>query len=180
MSEVWSVVCATAHRRLPKAAAEWLPDELLRVAIKLRDEHGTVTGCSGMALGGDMLWADAVLAAGLKLWAHAPFPQQPDRWPAKHQDHWAKLYAAAHQETVYGEEYDVRLLHARNDGMLDAAKDGAVIAIWNPASDPRSGTRSCVSKALRREMPIVWVDPVELRTTRPGPERLRRLLQHGR
>jgi hypothetical protein len=176
---------ATAHRRLPKAAAEWLPEELLRVATRLRDEHGTVTGCSGLAIGGDTLWADAILAAGLTLWAHVPCEDQPHpKWTKAEQRKWAELRAIArtepHRETVYGDGYSVGLLHARNDGMLDAAKNGAVIAVWDPASDPRSGTRSCVLKALKRGLPIIWINPA----AEPGqrcarlvrPETLWRLL----
>jgi hypothetical protein len=169
---------ATAHRRLSREAREWLPDELLRIAGKLRNEHGTETGCSGMALGGDMLWADAVLTVGLKLWAHVPFPDQAKDWPPKHQDRWIKLFASAHRETVYGDDPDHRLFHARNDGMLN--ESAAIIAVWDPASDRRSGTRSTVRKALNRGLPVVWINPA----AEPGqrcarmarPETLRRLL----
>jgi hypothetical protein len=64
--------------------------------------------------------------------------------------------------------------------MLDAAKDGAVVAVWDPAGDPRSGTRSCVLKALKRGLPIIWINPAaepsQRRARLARPETLRRLL----
>lgn len=62
--------------------------ELARLAVKLHDHHGTTDGVSGMALGADQWWAASVLDAGMRLHAHVPFPQQPDKWPAEDRAEW--------------------------------------------------------------------------------------------
>lgn len=72
----WPIVMVTGHRpqHLSPGVRPWVRAELERLALKLRDEHGTATGISGMAVGADLWWADAVVKAGLRLWAHVPFP----------------------------------------------------------------------------------------------------------
>ncbi|HLL69101.1 MAG TPA: hypothetical protein VK453_25800 [Micromonosporaceae bacterium] len=164
------VVAATGHRRLPPDSLPWLKAELRRVAAKLRDEHGTTVGISGMALGADMEWADAVLAAGLDLHAYVPFEGQELLWPPKAQERWQNLIAKAAVVRVLadapaGHREAVRLLHARNDAMLQASV--AVVAVWSP-DERAGGTFSAVKKATRRGLPVVHLDPVALVVHGPG------------
>ena len=164
------VVAATGHRHLPSASMPWLRAELRRVAVKLRDEHGATIGISGMALGGDMEWADAVGAAGVDLHAYVPFEGQELLWRPKDQERWQALIGKAAVVRVLagapaGHRDAVRLLHARNDAMLAAAS--AVVAVWSPA-ERGGGTFTCVQKAARRGMPVVHVNPVARVVHGPG------------
>jgi uncharacterized phage-like protein YoqJ len=154
----------TGHRpqHLRLEVRDWVRAELDRLAVKLRDEHGTVTGISGMAIGADLWWADAVVRAGLRLEAHVPFPQQPDKWRDTDKAEWQRLLGHAAETTTYGTGYSVRLLHARNDGMIRACS--AAVAVLDP-SKTEGGTASAVRKLLAVNVPIVHVDPVAQLTT---------------
>lgn len=169
----WPDAACTAHRDQPNP--DWVAAELTRTAAKLRAEHGTRTAHCGMARGGDLAWAAAALTAGLRLHAHVPYPQQPDRWPQPARARWRSLVeSAAAGTTVYGDldaaaadrrsREAVRLLHARNDGML--ARAAVVVAVWVP-SRPRGGTWSAVRKAAKLGLPIIWIDPEAQRTCVP-------------
>ncbi|MFG1872057.1 hypothetical protein [Micromonospora arborensis] len=175
MTALWPVVCATGHRpqHLTPDARDWSARELTRVAAKLRDEHGTRIGISGMALGVDTWWAHAVLAAGLQLWAYVPFPEQHKRWKPEDQAEWHRLLTLASRVRYFGQRYDVRLLHARNDGMLLDAQ--AVTAVWLPGKKD-GGTYSAVNKARRLRHPVIHLDPQRKRTSLPTPNRLRELI----
>lgn len=157
--QTWATVAVTGHRPqhlLGVGETDWVRAELARVVAKLRDEHGMTCGISGMAIGTDLWWAAAVVEAGLKLSAHIPFPQQPDRWRQADREEWARLRYAADQHTLYGTAYNVRLLHARNNGMLAAAD--AVVAAWKP-SKTSGGTAGAVRKAQAMGLPIVHLNP---------------------
>ncbi|MFY1686435.1 hypothetical protein [Plantactinospora sp. WMMB782] len=157
----WATVCATGHRPQHLTTAErlWVRGELARIVVKLRDECGMTCGVSGMAIGTDLWWAAALVDAGVDLWAHVPFPQQPNPWEARNPDayaEWHRLCRVAKRLKTYGGRYDVRTLHARNDGMLDVS--AAVVAVWK-RSQTTGGTASAVEKANRRGLPIIHLDP---------------------
>jgi hypothetical protein len=159
----WPTVMVTGHRpqHLHPSVRPWVRGELERLALKLRAECGTQVGVSGMAIGSDLWWADSVVKAGLKLWAHVPFPQQPDKWADEDKDEWVRLCRVADKLTMYGGDYDVRTLHARNDGMIKVS--AAAIACWVPRKT-EGGTASAVRKLRATGMPIIHVNP-ETRTT---------------
>jgi hypothetical protein len=184
----WDTVCATAHRKLTAAQQAWLEVELYRIAYKLKVEHGTVTAISGMALGGDQIWAEQALFAELRLVAAIPFAAQADSWPREAQERWAQLLAAAAEvETVSDVDPDspreaARLLHARNDWMLDRSR--AVVAVadpskrrWDGRGRIRGGTWGAVAKAHRRRLPVIWVNPAAEKTCMPTEGTLARLLR---
>lgn len=166
---VWSTVCATGHRPQHMSPGErrWVRAKLPEAVAWLRDQRGMTVGVSGMALGTDMWWAADLVDGGVNLATHIPFTQQPDVWPNPNdRAEWARLRKAAVSERVYGDLTGladhvkgwraVKLLHARNDGML-AASD-AVVAVWN-GSKTGGGTASAVRKARQRGLPIVHLDP---------------------
>jgi uncharacterized phage-like protein YoqJ len=170
-AQTWSTVMVTGHRPqhlLGFGEADWVRAELARVVVRLRDEHGMTCGISGMAVGTDLWWAAAVVHAGLKLSAHIPFPQQPDRWRQADRAEWCRLRALADVHTLYGTTYDVRLLHARNDGMLIAS--AAVVAVWKP-SRTSGGTASAVRKARAMGLPVVHLNPERRTVTLLDPAR---------
>lgn len=165
MSEVWPVVAATGHRPrdIPAEAHGWVRDKLAAGARWLRDAHGTTVGISGMALGTDMWWAQAVLDAGLELHAYVPFPQQPEKWPASAVRTWQRLLDQAAKVHYTGDHYDVRYLHQRNEQMVDAA--AAVVAAWSGKRE--GGTYACLRYAERCRRPIVHLEPVAQRIVGP-------------
>jgi len=160
-------VMVTGHRPqyMSTFQAAFATSELERLAAKLA-AAGTRVGISGMALGADRWWADAVIAAGLDLWSFIPFPQQAARWREVDRAHWQYLRGRAVHEHVTSLSYSVPALHQRNDDMLDAAD--AVIAVWSP-SKTTGGTASCVQKAMRRGMPIIIVDLDAMETSMRMP-----------
>jgi hypothetical protein len=168
VTEHWPVVGGTGHRpqHVPPGTEAWARTQLSRIARHLRDVYGCRTAVSGMALGFDLWWADEALRAGLKLWAHVPFPEQADRWRSAERQEWARLRAEAAKVTTYAESYNVRALHARNDGMLRVSS--AMLALWDPAKTS-GGTYSCVEKIRQRRMPWIHLDPVA-RTVARQPE----------
>jgi hypothetical protein len=166
----------TAHRpqHLPSDALDWIAEQLHRIAFKLRDEYGTDTAVSGMALGGDQDWAESAVMAGLALWAHVPFPQQPDPWPAHAQRRYRALLDEASQVNTYGDlaglsgdarkREAVRLLHARNDGMIAVAQ--VAVAVYRPPLTT-GGTASAWRKLWATRLPIIHVNPDTRTVTLP-------------
>lgn len=168
------VACATGHRpqHIPPVAHAWCASAFLRVASKLATSHGVTVARCGMAIGADMWWGHAALAAGMRLHADIPFLQQPDVWRHEHRTIWADLRRRATTEIIYGSlngleghsrrRHAIHLLHTRNDGMLTAPPEtGVVVALWNPAQT-RGGTASAVTKAQRAGLPIIHINPAKM------------------
>lgn len=157
------VVCATGPRpqHLAEAGRAFAREKLLRAAEYARDVHGCEVGLSGMALGPDLWWADAVVRAGLILGAHVPCPQQPDRWkdPADRRE-WQRLLDLAdpaHTVPKYADRYSPRAMHLRNKGML-AAADG-IVCVWI-ADKCTGGTWDAVQIAHRAGLGgVAHIDP---------------------
>lgn len=178
----WTRAAGTGHRELEAGDAGWVAEKLPKAAVWLRDEAGTQVGVSGLALGFDMDWAEAVLDAGLHLWVAIPFEEQAARWPRKQQARWAKLRAAATRERVVGRvpaDLPPRnrsaavnaLLFRRNSTMLDVAS--AVLTVWEPGRFG-GGTAGALLDAANRRLPGVHLDPVNrtVRTQLPTREQL--------
>lgn len=155
----WKVVAGTGHRPqyLSTDETDWARAQLPTALRRLRKHHGTRIIVSGLALGWDTWLAQAALGEGLELHAHIPFPQQAAVWRPADRDLWRNLQKHATQVVFYGNDYNVRLLHARNDGMLDVAD--AVFALWDE-SKTKGGTYGAIVKALNRGLPILHADPV--------------------
>lgn len=157
----------TGHRPQHLNAAEqaWAQVSLMHTAWRLRSVYGTAHGISGLALGADTWWALGVLASGMHLHAHIPFEDQPIKWPAADQSMWRELRRKATTEKVIGGQgYDVKMLHARNDSML--ADADLVVALFKPGTT--GGTASAVTKAQRRGLPLLMLDPTARTIKREG------------
>lgn len=187
----WTRVLATGHRAhdLTDDQLAWVQQELARIAIKLRDQHGTRVAIHGGATGADLLWAEAAATAGIETgWAYLPYPTQADRYDP----YWADLYR---RHTTIGHGNITRsatlldhpprnrgeaagTLHARNDWML---RDGtAIVAVLDPArvyanrTDARDGYAekgSGTAAALRANdgrLPVIKLDVAARRVSIAG------------
>lgn len=179
VAETWSHAMVTAHRKLPKGSDEWLRPALAERLTKLRADFGVEDVTSGMAIGGDMMFAEEALDQDLPLTAAVPFPSQPrdeygPKWSAAQQKRWQDLLErASHVEWVsptdplsYNERN--RMLHARNDWMLE--RNQVVLAIWAPANRT-GGTYGCIVKAVSAGMPVILFNLATKMVTRPSPKR---------
>lgn len=164
MAETFKVVAATGHRPrdIPHDARAWLEDELPRVARKLTGDYGMKVGISGLALGADTWWAQAVLGAPADLWAYMPSPDQANRWSPSDQETWAELRRQARRERIFGPRYDVRLLHLRNRGMVEDSE--LLVAVMAPHRST-GGTTTTLRYARSLGRPVVLVDITNRRTT---------------
>ncbi len=164
----YRVVCGTGPRQLTLGDPDWLAGELPKLCTWLRDVAGTSWCISGLALGFDSDWAEAVLEAGLRLCVAIPFEGQDSRWTRAQQQRYARLRAAAHRVHVVGVVPDGleprergpvvnRRLFERNVFMLDHST--AVATGWEPGRFD-GGTNAALRVAADRGMPGVHLDPV--------------------
>jgi hypothetical protein len=172
----WPTAMVTGHRpqHLAADSIDWIAEQLHRVVFKLRDEYRTDTAVSGMALGPDQDWAESSIMAGLALWAHLPFPQQPDPWPDQARRRYRALLDEAAQVNTYGDLAGLtgdtrkreasRLLHIRNDGMIAVAQ--AAVAVYRP-SVKAGGTFSAWRKLWATSLPIIHINPDRRTVTIP-------------
>lgn len=158
-------VMVTGHRpqHLTQGERGFAREELLRLARKLQEEHGTKLAISGMALGADTWWAEAALQIGLPIAAYIPFESQPNKWSNKDQVQWRWIRAKAAEEKIIAPAYSVQALHARNDAMI--RDSDLAIAVWKP-SKTTGGTASAVKKLQTLGRDIVVVDLDNLTTYR--------------
>jgi len=168
-AETWPVAMVTAHRDIASADQPWVAEQLSEVAAKLQNEHGTESAVSGMALGGDTIWAETALEQGLKLIAAIPFPSQScdpaappnQKWTVDQQVTWASLVSQASAVHMVSDrdprdfKERVAMLHKRNDAMLRVSQ--VVVGVWNEGN-LRSGTSSCLRKAYRAGLPIILIN----------------------
>lgn len=164
----YRVTAGTGHRELLSGDPAWVTDQLPRACTWLR-AAGMQYGISGMALGFDLDWAEAILDARLKLCIAIPFEEQPARWNRANKARWWKIRKAATSERIVGKiPSDMppgrragavnRLLSDRNRFMFDHA--GAALTVWEPGR-VTGGTAGALSyAALRHHMPGIWLDPV--------------------
>lgn len=171
MPQQFPRVSVTGHRPqgIPTQSHEWVKLELERLAIKLRDDHGTRVGISGMALGADIWWAQSVKYAWLDLWAFIPFPQQPERWQPADGALWNEMRSRAAAEVIIAPEYSTQALFTRNEAMLNDSD--LVIAVFDPSTQ-KGGTFATVQSAVQRMLPIIHVNPIAQSTMMLAPGRI--------
>lgn len=154
---VFTRVAVTGHRPqfMTDEQTAWVRDELARLATKLRDNFGTTTAISGLAIGADTMWSEAALQTGLDLWAYIPFESQPSGFSPTQKKTWLRHRAAAVREVCLGTDYDVRLLHSRNDFMIRDAD--LMICVYDPAKTT-GGTASTIKKIQTQGSAHVLMD----------------------
>lgn len=174
-------VMVTGHRQLVPAnmqgGSHW-PDQNPRVARHHEDikslmeraiaqwhsESGWVDFISGMALGADTLFAEAVLAcksAGLpiRLVAAVPFAGQEGKWNAGAQTRFREILGVADQvEIVSPGVYSPSKMQVRNEWMVEHAM--CVMAVWDGKQS--GGTWNCIQYARKRHRWMVQLHPQNL------------------
>ena len=154
--------CFTGHRptKLPWGFDE---DDERCIALKKRILDAVETACEegythficGMAMGCDLYFAEAVLAAkerfpALTLEAAIPCLTQTDGWPEEQKARYQRILAACDYETVVQERYSRDCMQRRNRYMVDHA--ALLIAVHDGLP---GGTRSTVLYAMRRQIMVV-------------------------
>lgn len=156
----YPAVAATGHRSLTDEQMKWLRPELDRVNLKLAAKHGCTDAATGMALCADQDFGWSALFATMRLHAMIPFPEQADRWSPEEQDSYRRLLERCTTRTVFGPSCAVKWLFVRNDGLLDFAAGGVLVAVWDGRR--AGGTFDTVRKAANRGLPVIHLDPVAM------------------
>lgn len=169
-----STVALTGHRpkHLSPAQQAWVRGELRRLVPLLRDRYGMRRGRTGMALGPDQWWAQALADEHVPFEAHIPFPQQADPWPPVAQQEWKRLIDLADEKVTYGSTFDMAHFQERNEGMVDGA--GMLLAVF--LAGTHSGTAGAIRYALNQGHRPTWVDPLERQTWWPTVDQWRAAL----
>lgn len=171
--------CFTGHR---PQGLPWGEDEtdsrclnlMAVLAQELEDawKEGYRNFWCGMARGGDLLFAEAVLACQMvhpevELWAAIPCPNQIKDWPRQDIDrYWTILkYIGGHHCKLISSYWTRDCMLRRNDFMVERSQ--RIIALYNGAR--RGGTFYTLNKARHRGLESVIITPEPLRVVRrPG------------
>lgn len=143
-----------------------LRQRLIRIIERSHAVYKVVECHSGMALGADTVWADAIIHCREKYGkerapfvAEIPDDNQPSRWPQKSQKKWRELLANADQVNRYAPQNKGRsyayILNQRNIGMIEACD--ILIAVYN--GDSSGGTANGVRDGQRLGKWIVTIPP---------------------
>jgi len=162
------ICCFTGHRpdKLPWGEDEWDPRCLrAKEALRLALERAYAAGCrrfiSGMARGGDLYFAEAVLALrgrhpDVRLECARPCETQSHRWPAHERRRYDDILARCDYETMVQHTYDRGCMMRRNRYMVDHS--GRIIALYDGV--PKGGTAQTLAYALRKGL-VTDIIPVE-------------------
>jgi uncharacterized phage-like protein YoqJ len=154
--------CFTGHRpdKLP-----WGYDErdvrcihfqaLLSDVIEVLYEQGYRRFLCGMAMGADMLFAEAVITfrrehPDVILEAAIPFPGQASRWSRSMRQRYDRLLQAADETTVLCPQYTKYCMMARNRYMVD--NSSLLLAAYNGAP---GGTKNTVNYAIQKKLQVI-------------------------
>lgn len=128
-------------------------------------ENNDLTTCiSGMALGADTIFAEAVvhmkgLGYPMELIAAVPFQGQESRWNAKSQAKFHAILNRADMVKVVSEGgYSPAKMQIRNEWMVDNAH--FTLAIWDGRK--KGGTWNCIRYSLKQGKPVWHLHPQTL------------------
>lgn len=145
---------------------EALRERLKRIILEGLQVHGHLTLHSGMALGADTVWSQAILAMRhhypdqVSFVAEVPVMTQSDRWPSQlDRDRWKSHVEAADVVNVYAQSYSPKCLWDRNYGMVDASS--LLLAVWD--GQPGGGTAGAVEYARRKGCEVFILNPAWFR-----------------
>lgn len=130
--------------------------EKLKMILK---KYKATTAYTGMALGTDMIFANAVLdlkkeGVDIRLVAVLPCVNQDKKWSKKDQKRYNEILQAADEVILLSEaEYSPELMRIRNRWLVDHAD--MLIAVWDGSS---SGTSNCIQYAIPK-IPVYRICP---------------------
>ncbi len=153
--------CFTGHR---PAKLPWGNDERDPRCLKLK--HGILQAVehlyrrgyrhfiSGMALGCDLYFAEAVLELkerypAITLEAALPFPDQAGRWSESSRARWQAILHSCDLETVVQDHYDRGCMLRRDRYMVE--RSAAILAVFD---DTPGGTKYTLDYAARQELDV--------------------------
>lgn len=161
-------VMVTAHRpqklggfTYPNPTEHWVRVNLRAVLAKMKAKHPHLEGITGMALGGDQIFAEVCIELSIPFTAAVPFRGQENRWPTSSQDAYRSLLGRAKEVVIVDEipEYFVESfggkMAVRNVWMIDHSE--TAIGVWD-GSD--GGTGNAVKELLRRGRKLARLDPL--------------------
>ena len=156
------VCCFTGHRpdKLPWGEDECDP-RCIRIKEELKQtlERAYALGyrhfISGMARGGDLYFAEAVLElrekySDVRLECARPCESQSSRWPRSEQERYDSILDRCNYETMVQHIYDRNCMMRRNRYMVDHAE--CIIALYDGV--PKGGTAQTLAYALRKKLEI--------------------------
>ena len=153
-----NICCFTGHRpdKLPWGTDETDP-RCLRVkediaeALEKAYDEGYRHFISGMARGGDLYFAEAVLALREKypdvlLECARPCESQSTRWPRAERERYEHILDQCNLETMVQHTYDRWCMMRRNRYMVDHS--GHIIALYDGV--PTGGTAQTLAYAMKK------------------------------
>ncbi len=168
--------CFTGHRpnRLPWGKDETQPlcvtcKKLLTDEVELAYQLGFRRFWSGMAMGGDLLFAEVVLACGelhpdVQLFAAIPCLDQTKGWSQDQTERYQRILERlpASQQILVQAERTRDCMLRRDRYMVNQSQ--RIIALYDGKS--RGGTRYTLNYALKKGLESVVIDPYTLETIR--------------
>ena len=167
--------CFTGHRpdKLPWGFDERDPRCLALKHSMVRELEGLYCRgfrhfISGMAQGGDLYFAEAVLALqeqypDLTVEGAVPCSTQADHWPEGQRLRWQDILARCDLETVMQQHYDRFCMLRRDRYMVD--RSAAVLAVFDGTP---GGTQYTLNYAMDKKLEILLLDPLN-----PGADAVR-------
>lgn len=164
-----STCCFTGHRpdKLPWGGQEDDPrcrkiKQRLTQALERAYEAGFHHFMCGMARGGDLYFAEAVLALRerhpeVTLEGVRPCESQADRWPEKEKARYWFILDQCNYETLVQHSYDRFCMMRRNRYMVD--RSARIIALYD--GQPVGGTAQTLAYALRKKLDTDILNPEE-------------------
>ena len=150
--------CFTGHRpdKLPWGTNE-LDERCVRLKARLQQaveeayDSGMRHFICGMAKGGDLYFAEAVLhlrstQPGVTLEAARPCQSQAYGWSEAEQSRYQAILEQCDYETLVQHSYDRGCMQRRNRYMVDHS--GLVIAVYN--GEPKGGTAQTLAYAMSK------------------------------
>lgn len=116
-------------------------------------------GITGMALGADLVFAQAVLELkrdgyDIRLHCAIPCQNQTNNWSREYAALYQRILDHADRVKVLANSYSPAVMQARNRYMVDAAD--IVIAVWNGTP---SGAVNCIRYAQKKDKPVYRIRP---------------------
>ena len=134
--------------------------EEIRRALERAYDRGSRHFISGMARGGDLFFAEAVLALREKypdvvLECARPCGSQSDRWPRTERERYDAILDQCNLETMVQHTYDRWCMMRRNRYMVDHASH--IIALYDGV--PKGGTAQTLAYAMKKGLTTDIIAP---------------------